>query len=79
MNMELVRLFTTSRAYENLLLMDACGLLTALFPELEPQRSCAEVYYGKGGVLKHTLLVFKRMEYLAGWILIWICNDSKRN
>ena len=61
---ELVRLFTTSRAYENLLLMDACGLLTALFPELEPQRSCAEVYYGKGGVLKHTLLVFKRMEYL---------------
>ena len=61
---ELARLFTTSRAYENLRLMDACGLLGALFPELEPQRTCAQVYYGPGGVLKHTLTVFERMEYL---------------
>lgn len=61
---ELERLFATSKAYENLMRMDACGLLTALLPELEPQRKCAEVYYGKGGVLKHTLDVFKRMEYL---------------
>ena len=61
---ELTRLFNTSKAYENFVLMDRCGLLTALFPELIPQRSCAEVYYGKGGVLKHTLLVLKRIEYL---------------
>ena len=61
---ELARLFATSRAYENLLLMEACGLLGALLPELEPQRTCAEVYYGPGGVLKHTLTVFARMEYL---------------
>lgn len=61
---ELTRLFNTSKAHENLLLMDKCGLLTALFPLLEDQRSCAEVYYGKGGVLKHTLDVFGRMEYL---------------
>ena len=61
---ELARLFATSKAYENLALMDKCGLLTVLFPELEPQRTCAEVYYGKGGVLKHTLAVFNRMEYL---------------
>ncbi len=61
---ELERLFATSKAYENLILMDQCGLLTALFAELEPQRKCAEVYYGKGGVLKHTLEVFRRMEYL---------------
>lgn len=61
---ELVRLFATSCAYEKISQMDACGLLTALFPELEAQRACAEVYYGKGGVLTHTLLVFKRMEYL---------------
>ncbi len=61
---ELERLFATSKAYENLMLMDQVGLLTALFPELAPQRTCAEVYYGKGGVLKHTLDVFKRMEYL---------------
>lgn len=61
---ELVRLFNTPKAFENLVLMDACGLLTALFPDLEPQRTCAEVYYGQGGVLKHTLLVLKRIEYL---------------
>lgn len=61
---ELERLFATDRAYENLILMEKCGLLTALFPELEPQRTCAEVYYGKGGVLKHTLAVFNREEYL---------------
>lgn len=61
---ELTRLFNTSKAYENLLLMDKCRLLTALFPVLEDQRTCAEVYYGKGGVLTHTLDVFKRMEFL---------------
>ncbi len=61
---EIIRLFATSKAHENLVLMDKYGLLTALFPELEPQRLCAEVYYGKGGVLKHTLEVFRRMEYL---------------
>lgn len=61
---ELIRLFTTSKAYEKLVQMDQCGLLSALFPDLEDQRTCAEVYYGKGGVLKHTLEVFRRMEYL---------------
>lgn len=61
---ELDRLFMTACAYKKICEMDKCGLLTALFPDLEPQRTCAEVYYGKGGVLKHTLLVFKRMEWL---------------
>ncbi len=61
---ELRRLFNTPRAYAQLSLMDSTGLLTALFPELEPQRTCAECYYGKGGVLKHTLDCFKREEWL---------------
>lgn len=61
---ELSRLFSAPRAYEYLLKMDAAGLLTALFPELEKQRKCATVYYGEGGVLKHTFLVVKRMEWL---------------
>ena len=65
---ELERLFATDRAHENLMLMEKCGLLTALFPELEPQRTCAEVYYGKGGVLKHTLEVFRREEQLLAQI-----------
>jgi len=62
---ELDRLFAVPGVlYDFLSQMDACGLLTALFPVLEDQRTCAEVYYGKGGVLKHTLLVCKRMDYV---------------
>lgn len=61
---ELTRLFHTKKSYNFLTQMEETGLLTALLPVLEDQRTCAEVYYGKGGVLKHTLAVFKRMEYL---------------
>lgn len=61
---ELERLFETPKSYKFICLMDKCGLLTEIFPELEPQRTCAEVYYGEGGVFKHTLEVFNRIEYL---------------
>lgn len=44
--------------------MDDCGLLTALFPDLEPTRKCAEVYYGKGGVLTHSLDAAARADFL---------------
>jgi tRNA nucleotidyltransferase/poly(A) polymerase len=44
--------------------MDECGLLTALFEDLEPARRCAEDYYGTGGVLKHTLDVCARTDFL---------------
>ncbi|HOW90283.1 MAG TPA: HD domain-containing protein, partial [Elusimicrobiales bacterium] len=51
------------------------GLLPVLIPELEAQRSCAEVYYGQGGVLKHTFAVMDRLdrllkapgEYIPNW------------
>jgi len=61
---ELLRFFACGGAADNIRLMDDCGLLTALFPELDAQRKCAEVYYGKGGVLKHTRAVVRRMEFL---------------
>ncbi len=62
---ELDRLFAVpGKTYDYLVQMDKCGLLTALFPKLEAQRGCAEVYYGPEGVLRHTLLVCKRMDYL---------------
>ncbi len=61
---ELTRMFRTPRAYPCVLQMEQTGLLTALFPILEDQRTCAECYYGKGGVLKHTLNCFKREEWL---------------
>ena len=62
---ELDRLFAVPNVtYSFLVQMDECRVLSALFPRLEEQRTCAEVYYGKGGVLKHTLLVCKRMDYV---------------
>ena len=62
---ELDRLLAVpGKTYDYLVQMDQCGLLTALFPKLEDQRGCAEVYYGPAGVLRHTLLVCKRMDYL---------------
>lgn len=61
---ELTRLFQTPRAYEHILRMEQTGVLEVLFPELKPQRNCAVCYYGKGGVLKHTLDCFKREEWL---------------
>jgi tRNA nucleotidyltransferase/poly(A) polymerase len=44
--------------------MDQSGLLTQLLPELERQRRCAEGYYGKGGVLRHTLDAVERLDFL---------------
>lgn len=44
--------------------MDETGLLTSVFPELEASRKCAEVYYGPGGVLKHSLAVVSRADKL---------------
>ncbi len=61
---ELYRLFAAPNTKNWLELMDKAGLLTAVFPELEAQRKCALIYYGPGGVLRHTLDVVDRVEYL---------------
>lgn len=46
--------------------MDKTGVLTALFEEMEPARKCAEVYYGEGGVLTHSLDTAARADFLLG-------------
>ncbi|HAM36706.1 MAG TPA: hypothetical protein DCP85_12345 [Elusimicrobia bacterium] len=45
-------------------LMEATGILTALLEDLEPMRQCAQCYYGKAGVLGHTLAVVERLDFL---------------
>ncbi len=62
---ELVKLMSYTNSYEILKLMDKSELLTTLFKDLQAQRGCAEVYYGKGGVLEHTLLTIKGLDYFA--------------
>ncbi len=61
---ELLGLLSCSGAAARLRAMDDCGLLTALFEDLEPARRCAQDYYGPGGVLAHTLEVCARLEFL---------------
>ncbi|MBI4372049.1 MAG: HDIG domain-containing protein [Elusimicrobia bacterium] len=61
---ELMALLAVPGAPAWLKLMDDAGLLTALLPELEPARACAEEYYGVGGVLKHSLTVCARLDFL---------------
>ena len=61
---ELMRLFESPESARWLALMHKYGLLTALFPDLAAQETCATRYYGAGGVLKHTLLVLERMDHL---------------
>ena len=61
---ELLLILASPAAAERTKELYAAGLLTAIVPELEAQRTCAEVYYGKGGVLKHTFTVMERMDHL---------------
>ncbi|MDR1684750.1 MAG: HDIG domain-containing protein, partial [Elusimicrobiota bacterium] len=61
---ELKRIFAQNNTAARLADMDKARLLTAVFPALEDQKTTARVYYGKGGVFTHTLLVAQRVEYL---------------
>lgn len=60
---ELRRILGAPKASQWISLMDKTGILCAIFPELKAQRTCAIRYYGRGGVLKHTLSVVERLEY----------------
>lgn len=61
---ELLALLALPGASSWLAAMDECGLLTELFADLEPARRCAEEYYGPGGVLRHSLEVCARVDFL---------------
>lgn len=61
---ELMSLLSVTPSHPWLRLMDRLGVLTCLFPPLEPSRRCAETYYGKGGVLRHALDAVERMDFL---------------
>ena len=61
---ELKRLMRTPNTAHYLQVMEDLGLFKKLLPKLAEQKDCAECYYGKGGVWKHTLLVVERIEFL---------------
>ena len=61
---ELKRLMRAHNTAYYLKVMEDLGLFKKLLPQLADQKDCAECYYGKGGVWKHTLLVVERIEFL---------------
>jgi len=61
---ELLKIFETDNTEKTFKKMSENEFLFELFPVLKMQMSCAEVYYGKGGVLKHTFNVLKRLDIL---------------
>jgi poly(A) polymerase len=70
---ELLRLLCSPEAGKMLPRMDQSGLLTALFPELEPCRRSAVRYYGRGGVLKHSLATVANLD----WLLHQMTSSSR--
>lgn len=74
---ELMRLLESPESHRWLALMHKAGLLTALFPDLAAQETCAVGYYGKGGVLTHTLRVVERMDLLFRDPAAWLKDYKK--
>ncbi len=74
---ELKRLFRAPNTAHYLKVMEDLGLFKHLLPHLADQKTCAECYYGEGGVWKHTLLVVERMEFLLNNLKLCIPNFYK--
>lgn len=74
---ELKRLFRANNTAHYLSIMEELGLFKELLPMLADQKTCAECYYGKDGVWKHTLLVVDRIEFLLNNLKLCIPNFYK--
>ncbi len=61
---ELLKILVTPRAAAAFRAMDDAKLLCVLFPEAEEMRKTAHAYYGKGGVLDHSLKAMEAFEWL---------------
>ena len=61
---EILSLLEVPGSSKQLWAMDQCGVLTSLFKDLEPERKTAVEYYGKGGVLTHSLTAASRADFL---------------
>ncbi|MDE1977506.1 MAG: CCA tRNA nucleotidyltransferase, partial [Elusimicrobia bacterium] len=61
---ELTGLFSMSGAGRWVRAMDKAGVLMEIFPEMKKTRTCARIYYGRGGVLAHSLATLDRMDFL---------------
>lgn len=74
---EWLRLFAAADSYSVLENMNRSGLLDVLFPESKNLRRTAPRYYGKGGVLKHTLDSVQCFEDIHKTLRSWFPASAK--
>ncbi len=75
---EFLKMFSAERAHRSLVLMDDCGVLDVVFPAAATLRKTAPAYYGKGGVLKHTLDSVLRFEEIMETLPQWFPRTHKK-
>lgn len=61
---ELFKILATPHSHRHLGLMNDCGLLGAIFPELNPLRGCVQNRHHSHDVLTHTLAACEQLETL---------------
>ncbi|MCB4755780.1 MAG: HD domain-containing protein [Elusimicrobia bacterium] len=59
---EMLQIFTSNHCTPTFKAMEKIGLLETLLPEIKIMRRTAHVYYGPGGVLRHTLEALSYFE-----------------
>jgi len=75
---EWLKMFAALSSTPQLLLMEKVGLLSVLFPEAKKLRQTAFKYYGRGGVLKHTLDSVKYFEEVVHQKKSWFPSCHKK-
>ena len=75
---EMLKTFSTPRAHAALALMDKAGVLDVIFPNAKPLRKTAPRYYGKGGVLKHTLDSVRLFEDVEASLRSWFPRSATK-
>ncbi len=61
---EILLTLDVPQSYETVRAMDQAGLLSAIFPEIDPNRKCAISYYPGKGVWGHSLDGLKNLEWI---------------
>lgn len=75
---EILRLFSTPESHRRLFEMEKAGVLDVLFPESKRLRRCAHRYYGKGGVLTHSLETVQMLENVVQNLKTWFPLCAKK-
>lgn len=75
---EMLKLFCVEFSHDTVVLMDKVGILDELLPEFKKLKKTGHVYYGSGGVLKHTLDSLMLLEGIFEEKATWFPKVHKK-